>query len=206
MGLSESPSVLLDGVSDGLSALLVVDQLDAVSLFSGRMPDSFEAVHEAIDEIRRSPNVKVLLAVRTIDLEGDPRLRSLMRSEQGVGRHTLGDLDLEAVREYLVANGIEPPASDSTMELLGTPLHLAVFCRLSEEAHAIEHSTLQDLYECYTREVRDRLERRLGSLGLEADHGLPGWLHERQRGPSRARRRARLGRAAPSPSAGFLSR
>ena len=35
MGLSESPSVLLDGVSAGLSALLVVDQLDAVSLFSG---------------------------------------------------------------------------------------------------------------------------------------------------------------------------
>ena len=164
MGLSESPSVLLDGVSDGLPALLVVDQLDAVSLFSGRMPDNFEAVHEAIDEIRWSPNVKVLLAARTVDLDGDPRLRSLMRSEQGVGRHTLGDLDLEAVREHLVANGIEPPASDSTMELLCTPLHLAVFCRLSEEAHAIEHSTLQDLYACYTGEVRERLERRLGSL------------------------------------------
>ena len=128
MGLSESPSVLLDGVSDGLPAVLVVDQLDAVSLFGGRMSDNFDAVHEAIDEIRRSPNVKVLLAARTTDLEGDPRLRSLMRSEQGVDRHTLGDLDLEAVRGHLVANGIEPPASDSTMELLCTPLHLAVFC------------------------------------------------------------------------------
>ena len=167
MGLSESPSVLLDGVSDGLPAVLVVDQLDAVSLFGGRMSDNFDAVHEAIDEIRRSPNVKVLLAARTTDLEGDPRLRSLMRSEQGVDRHTLGGLDLEAVRGHLVANGIEPPASDSTMELLCTPLHLAVFCRLSEEAHAIEHSTLQDLYACYTTEVRDRLERRFGRLDWE---------------------------------------
>ena len=164
MGLSESPSVLLDGVSAGLPALLVVDQLDAVSLLGGRMPDNFEAVHEALDEIRRSPNVRVLLAARTVDLEGDPRLRSLMRSEQGVGRHTLGALDLEAVRGHLVANGIGPPASDSTMELLGTPLHLAVFCRLSEEARTIEHSTLQDLYACYTTEVRDRLERRLERL------------------------------------------
>ena len=164
MGLSESPSVLLDGVSAGSPALLVVDQLDAVSLFSGRMSDNFDAVHEAIEEIRRSPNVEVLLAARTADLEGDPRLRSLMRSEQGVGRHTLGDLDLEAVREHLVANGIEPPASDSTMELLGTPLHLAVFCQLSEKARTIEHSTLQDLYACYTTEVRDRLERRLERL------------------------------------------
>ena len=58
MGLSESPSVLLDGVSAGLPALLVVDQLDAVSLLGGRMPDNFEAVHEALDEIRRSPNVE----------------------------------------------------------------------------------------------------------------------------------------------------
>ena len=156
--------VPLVGVSAGTSALLVVDQLDAVSLLGGRMPDNFEAVHEAIDEIQRSPNVKVLLAARTADLEGDPRLRSLMRSEQGVGQHTLGDLGLEAVRGHLVANGIAPPASDSTMELLCTPLHLAVFCRLSEEAHAIEHSTLQDLYACYTTEVRDRLERRLGGL------------------------------------------
>ena len=164
MGLSESPSVLLDGVSAGSSALLVVDQLDAVSVFGGRMPDNYDAVHEALDEIRRSPNVKVLLAARTVDLEEDSRLRLLMRSEQGVGRHTLGDLDLEAVREHLVANGIEPPVSDSAMRLLRTPLHLSVFCRLSEEAHAIEHSTLQDLYRCYTREVREGLERRLGRL------------------------------------------
>ncbi|MCY3567980.1 MAG: hypothetical protein OXH38_05095 [Chloroflexi bacterium] len=164
MALSDSPSVLLDGVSAGLPALLVVDQLDAVSLFGGRMPDNFEAVHEAIDEIRRSPNIKVLLAARTADLEWDPRLRLLVRSEQGVGQHTLGDLDLDAVRAHLVANGIEPPASDSTMELLSTPLHLSVFCRLSEEAHAIEHTTLQDLYECYTREVREELERRLERL------------------------------------------
>ena len=164
MGLSESPSVLLDGVSDGSSALLVVDQLDAVSLFGGRMSDNYDAVHEALDEIRRSPNVKVLLAARTADLDEDPRLRSLMRSEQGVDRHTLGDLDPEAVREHLVANGIEPPVSDSAMRLLCTPLHLAVFCRLSEEAHAIEHSTLQDLYARYTTEVRDRLELRLERL------------------------------------------
>lgn len=171
MGLSESPSVLLDGVSESSQALLVVDQLDAVSLFSGRMSDNFEAVHEAIDEIQRSPNVKVLLAARTADLEGDPRLRALMRAEQGVDRHTLGDLDLETVREHLVANGIEPPASNSTMALLCVPLHLAVFCRLSEEARAVEHSTLQDLYACYTAEVRDMLERRLGSLDWVATTG-----------------------------------
>lgn len=181
MGLSDSPSVLLDGVSDGLPALLVVDQLDAVSLFSGRMPDNFEAVHEAIDEIRWSPSVKVLLAARTADLEGDPRLRSLMHSEQGASRHTLGDLNLEAVREHLAANDIAPPTSDSTMGLLRTPLHLAVFCRLPQEAHAIEHATLQNLYAYYTTDIRDRIGRRLGGLDWGPMTGaLVGYMSDKE--------------------------
>ena len=164
MGLAESPTVLLDGVSDGLPALLVVDQLDAVGFYSGRMPDSFDAVHEAIAEAQLSPNVKVLLAVRTVDLEEDPRLRELVDSRQRIGRHTLVDLDQDAVRAHLLANGMDPPVSDVTMDLLCTPLHLAVFCRLSEPARAVAYSTLQDLYASYTTEVRNSLEIRLGRL------------------------------------------
>ena len=48
IGLTESPSVLLAGVSAGAPALLVIDQLDAVSTYSGRMADNFDAVDEVI--------------------------------------------------------------------------------------------------------------------------------------------------------------
>ena len=77
MELTESPSALLAAVSNGQPALLVVDQLDAVSLYSGRVPDSLDAVNDVMLEIERFPNVKVLLACRTVDLESDQRLRSL---------------------------------------------------------------------------------------------------------------------------------
>ena len=50
-------------------------------------------------------------------------------------------------------------------------MHAAASCgvlpAVGGGSHAIEHSTLQDLYACYTREVRDRLERRFGRLDWE---------------------------------------
>ena len=61
IGLTESPSVLLAGVSAGAPALLVIDQLDAVSTYSGRMSDNFDAVDEAIGQISSYSNIKVLL-------------------------------------------------------------------------------------------------------------------------------------------------
>jgi hypothetical protein len=159
MGLAESPAVLLAGVADGSPALLVVDQLDAVSLFSGRMPDSFEAVEDLLSEIRRAPNIKVLLVCRTVDLENDQRLRSLLRAKGTANRHTLDKLVADHVREHLSAHGMHVPAAE-TVQLLRTPLHLAVYERLSEEARQQRYRTLQDLYDQLTPEVRRRAEQR----------------------------------------------
>ena len=108
MELSESPSVLLAVVADGQPALLVVDQLDAVSLHSGRVPDSFDAVSDVLVEIERYPNVKVLLACRTVDLENDYRLGSL-RADERVGRHAVSELDIETVKTHLAGRGLDPP-------------------------------------------------------------------------------------------------
>ena len=163
MGLPDSPSVLLTGVTEGGPGLLVVDQLDAVSLFSGRMPDSFDAVEEALEEIGRAQNLKVLLVVRSVDLENDQRLRSLVRDERAVGRHTLDRLDPNKVRQHLVDHGVHVP-SDETIELLRTPLHLSVYGRLSDEARELPYRTLQDLYDQLTPEVRRRAAERAGHL------------------------------------------
>ena len=162
--LSESPSVLLAGAADGSPALLVIDQLDAVSTYSGRMPDSFEAVDEALAEIERTPNVKALVVARTVDLEADPRMRSLLRSGTSVSQHTVGNLDLAEVTAQIADYGMQVPTSERTLELLCTPLHLSVFCRLSDPARRLEYTTLQELYDRYTEEVGTDVERRVGHL------------------------------------------
>jgi hypothetical protein len=71
--LDESPAILLDGVADGSPAALLVDQLDAVSDYSSRLPDSFDVVAELLEQARLMPALKVVLAVRTVDLHEDPQ-------------------------------------------------------------------------------------------------------------------------------------
>ena len=170
MELSESPSVLLAVVADGQPALLVVDQLDAVSLFSGRVPDSFDAVSDVLVEIERYPNVKVLLACRTVDIENDQRLGSL-RVDERVGRHSVSELDIETVKAHLAACGLDAPDSGPTIELLRTPLHLSLFIRLSDEGRARPYVTLQQLYVRYTQEVRSRVSRSVAGLDWERTAG-----------------------------------
>ena len=170
MELSESPSVLLAVVAYGQPALLVVDQLDAVSLHSGRVPDSFDAVSDVLVEIERYPNVKVLLACRTVDLENDQRLGSL-RVDERVGRHAVRELDIETVEAHLAGGGLNVPNSGPTIKLLRTPLHLSLFTRLSDEDQARPYVTLQQLYDRYTQEVRSRVSRSVGSLDWERTVG-----------------------------------
>ena len=159
MGLSDKPSVLLVGVSGGSPALLVVDQLDATSLYSGRMTDNFNAVQKTLDEIEPYPNVKVMLVARAVDLRHDRRMVKLLKEEDRVERHTVGKLDVQKVKAHLSGNGIGIPASATTLELLRTPLHLSVFCHLSELGRSADYLTLQELYDRYTEDIRVRLER-----------------------------------------------
>jgi hypothetical protein len=163
--LAESPAILLDGVADGAPAILLLDQLDAVSMYAGRIPESFAAVTELLEQASLIPNLKVLLVVRTVDLEQDPRLRNLRADTTRVTSLAIGDLDPEAVRRALQAGGVDVAGlAETTLNLLCVPLHFAVFSRLSPEAQRIPYRTLPELYDQYTSEVRQQLERQLGHL------------------------------------------
>ncbi len=161
MELADSPSLVLADVAAGRPGLLVIDQLDAVSELSGRMPDGFEAVDEALADLRNHPNVKVLLACRTIDLERDPRLTSLLHGDPTTQRVRLNELPAEKIQAHLAAHDLHVPSAE-VLELLRTPLHLSVYCRLNEASRKQPFRTLPDMYGQLTREVRQRLGARVG--------------------------------------------
>ncbi|WP_380285970.1 hypothetical protein [Kitasatospora purpeofusca] len=162
LGLPASPATLIARVASGAPALLVVDQLDAASSYSGRMPDVFEAVDEMLETLAEAPNVKIVLVARTVDVENDPRLTSLVRQEKTTERFRLGLLDDEAVHTVLEADGTSPQTlGGDTLELLRTPLHLAVFGKLSKNARTAPYQSLQGLYATYTEETRREVERSL---------------------------------------------
>lgn len=58
------------------------------------------AVDEMLDALASSPNVKGVLVARTVDVEKDPRLTSLVGQEGTVERFALGLLDDQAVRAF----------------------------------------------------------------------------------------------------------
>jgi hypothetical protein len=159
LGIERSPVVALSEVSpDGFDGVLVIDQLDAVSNFSGRMPTVYEAVDDVLGQAKLLGNVRVILAVRAIDLAEDPRLRRL--AGEDVPTIEVGELDPHDIRAYLTQIGTDPASVDSaTLGLLGLPIHLYVFSELGEEMRTAPHRTLTSLYAAFTKSFRDRLER-----------------------------------------------
>ncbi|MEU3342560.1 NACHT domain-containing protein [Streptomyces sp. NPDC006668] len=162
MGLEDSPAVVLASVAGGQPALLVVDQLDAVSTYSGRMPEVFVAVDEMLGQLLHEPTVRVLLVARTVDVEHDFRLRELASQTERVRRFKLDGLSDDAVREVLLRSGSDPAnLSPQTLGLLRVPLHLSVFSRLTVAARTGSYRTLQQLYDQFTEERRAVLEPKI---------------------------------------------
>ncbi|WP_190047683.1 hypothetical protein [Streptomyces galilaeus] len=85
----------------------MIDQLDAVRTYNGRMSDAYEAVEDVLAQLVVAPNVKVLLVARTVDIDNDRRLSALVDRAR-TARFPLGVLDVEQVRTVLSASGMEP--------------------------------------------------------------------------------------------------
>ncbi len=155
---SDSPAVLLAGVANGAPALLVIDQLDAVSQYSGRSPEAFAAIEDLLGELSGVTNVRVVLVVRTVDLESDQRFLRLARSAE-TARFGVDLLSETDVREKLGEAGLTEGTSAATVELLRTPLHFAIYMQLPVAAQRQVAPTIQSLYDRLTEKVRAGISR-----------------------------------------------
>ena len=77
LGIDLSPVKILANAYKDKPILLAIDQLDTVSMISGRNPRLLELVNELYEEIKKYPNIKLLLCCRKYDLEKDKELKSL---------------------------------------------------------------------------------------------------------------------------------
>ncbi|MGK4593733.1 hypothetical protein [Amycolatopsis sp. w19] len=164
--LRSSPVDVLATAAGGGPTVLVIDQLDAVSTYSGRIPDSYHAVAEAVEQASRHGRMKVVLVVRTADLLDDPRMRFLLLDEDKVEQLEVGDLDATAVRAALAEFSVDATSlAADTFDLLRVPLHLAVFFRLEAKSRELPYRTLPDLYRQFTGQLRSLVEGDLGAAG-----------------------------------------
>jgi hypothetical protein len=129
LGFEESPALILASAAQGREAVLIVDQLDAVSTTSGRATSFLEAVEGLLIEARglrdRLP-LHVVVACREFDWRNDHRLRGLLPQH-----HTevaVVEFALEEVKRLLTDAGFDVAAfKERQLELLRLPQNLSLF-------------------------------------------------------------------------------
>lgn len=163
LGLETSPAASLALAADGRDAYLVIDQLDAVSLASGRMPQSFDVVTDLIAEALSVAGMRVILACREFDVENDHRIRELA-GRPDMTRVNVGELPVEAVKTSIAEMGFDPDQlTVKQLGILQTPLHLVLLKTLAGENDALRFHSKGSLFESFWE------RKRQTSRGRRAD-------------------------------------
>jgi hypothetical protein len=166
LGLPGSPANVLGAIADGRDCALVIDQLDAVSLASGRNTQFFECINEIIKQSLTYPNLHLVLGCRKFDIDNDHRLRQLVGTDGIADVITVKRLTHEKVREVVSSFGLDAARLSKTqLDLLSVPLHLSMLSQLvfGNPTNVLGFESAKDLYdEFWTRKqalVRARLGR-----------------------------------------------
>ncbi len=170
LGLEESPALVLATAAEAMSseAILVIDQLDAVSTTSGRHSDFFDLVEDLLSEIRgwrgRVKKFHVVVVCRAFDWENDHRLRRLLT--KGADHISITDFSLDEVKTVLTNGGFKPELFDvKQLELLRLPQNLALFLDTCyDPASQPTFSSQKELFDRYWDEKRREVNRRAAPL------------------------------------------
>ena len=163
LGLPASPVRTLAAVARDQDCLLVIDQLDAVSVASGRNPEFYDCIAAILEEARHHPNMRVLGACRKFDVDNDIRLRSLI-IEGGIAEEfRVEPFDNETVQNLLKRLGFDPDQfSAKQIDLLALPLHMHLLSAVAKggtvDTGALQ--TTKDLYDAFWRHKWQALQSR----------------------------------------------
>ena len=162
LGLPKSPAITLGEFAGDRPSVLVVDQLDALGVVSARHQAVWGAFNELLDEARTYPNMRLLFACRSFDLERDPRLRALADDRERVERIPVRPLDEETVRSAIAAAGLDPASLNQTqMGILSTPLHLHLLLE-SANSGPVRFTSARDLFDAFWDHKAVAVSRQMG--------------------------------------------
>ncbi|MGM3412090.1 AAA family ATPase [Ralstonia holmesii] len=179
---SESPVVILKGISEAALSVLIIDQVDAISEVSGRNSQLKPQLLRMLSDAERFNTVKVVCVCRAFDLENDVRLKALT-SRQSVRRIEISPLDWQSeIEPLLQQRGIDVASlSLRQKKLLEVPLNLGVFLEVHADGRPFtsRNDLFAGLLEKKTRQIanRDRAPKWSVAQPLNA---LARWMSDRQ--------------------------
>jgi len=181
-GRNESPVSTLKGIAPDNTAVLIVDQLDAISEVSGRDGQVKEVIFRLIQDAQYFGGVRVIVACKTFDLENDPRIKGLKESDRTKQIEVpLLNWD-EDVFPLFKEKGIGvSDFSETQRSLLCSPINLAIFFEIGEPEFNFQSRTA--LYAKLIENKQRKLVReRKPSWGLiEPLVEICKWMSDRQK-------------------------
>jgi hypothetical protein len=161
LGLDESPALVLAAAAENREAVLVIDQLDAISTTSGRTTGFFDTVEALLNEVRglrpRS-QIHVIVVCREFDWKNDHRLRKLLSVQHDhvpVTELSIEDVASALSRSGYVASALQP----RQLNLLRLPQNLSLFLEGKYDSTPSFSSAL-DLFDRYWSEKRKAVAAR----------------------------------------------
>ena len=165
LGLEESPVLVLAAAAEAesIEAVLLIDQLDAVSTTSGRNSDFLDVIYELASEARSLPNrvnIHIVMVCREFDWDNDHRLRRLLAND--TARFSVMDFSKDEVREVLIASGFKIEMLDANqLELLRLPQNLKMFLDVHPgPTSQPDFSSPKELFDLYWQEKRSEVNNR----------------------------------------------
>ena len=155
LDLAKSPVASLYQAANGRDAFLVIDQLDAISRMSGRLPNSYDAVADLIEGAKLFKNIRVIVVCRLFDIEHDERICEISEKKE------TSCIMVKALPDDVVASVVKEMGGDITkltekqQELLKLPLHLVLFKAIIDQPHEYDFVTSVSLFDAFWDQKRD---------------------------------------------------
>ena len=183
LGWPDSPATVLAGAAGASNALLVIDQLDAVGIVSGRHTDRLSLVRDLILQAESYPHLRVLIGCRHFDLANDRELMAVAGAP-GSTVVPLAELAEPIVQRALSDAGMTLTLPTKALTLLRVPLHLSIAIELgAEHSESVAAArTLTDLFDRYWGVKRAACrDARLGTDSWsDVVDRLTDWMSARQ--------------------------
>ncbi|MEL7408868.1 MAG: hypothetical protein AAFN00_18290 [Cyanobacteria bacterium J06558_2] len=148
--LPGSPTNVLASIAQDRECVLIIDQLDVVSLASGRHLNFFECVYEIIKQTLVYPKMSLLLACRKFDLENDPRLKQLTDTKGIAETININSFSHNKVKEIVTKLNLDATKlNPRQLYLLSVPLHLWLLSQIASDStsNSLDFITAKDLYD-----------------------------------------------------------
>lgn len=163
LGLEESPILVLGAAAANRQAVLVLDQLDAVSTTSGRNSGLFDTVEELLVEtrgVREGLKLHLVIVCRAFDWENDHRLRRI-RSEKQT-KVEVGTFSADEVKNILTEERFDIALfKPRQLELLQLPQNLSLFLEASfDPAASPKFDTAKEIFDRYWDAKRRAVTQR----------------------------------------------